>query len=310
MAGVVGGSDPSGRSTWPGFDGTPLHVRHWPAANPWGVVFLVHGIGEHSGRYDRTGRLLSAAGLDTWAADLRGHGLSEGKRVYVERWDDFLDDLDVRLAAARRPGLPVVLFGHSMGALISLTYVCSGRPTPDLLVLSATPLNASVPGWQRVVAPMLSRVAPGMVIANPISGEQLSRDPEVGTAYFADPLVQPRSTARLGAELFGAMKRARGQLGNLAACGVPTLAIHGAADTLVPTQFSEPLAAVPNLERRVLPGLRHESLNEPEGPQVVADVVAWIRARVPAGGAPETGPTPEEAPRQPTAVAPEAHTPV
>jgi acylglycerol lipase len=266
------------RSTWPAADGTPLHVRHWPAAgDPWATVLIVHGIGEHSGRYERTGRLMAEAGLDVHAFDLRGHGLSGGRRVYVRRWDDFLDDLEVRLGQVRREGRPLVLFGHSMGALIALTYLCSDRPAPDLLVLSALPLDASTPAWQRLLAPVLSRVAPTLLVANPISGEQLSHDPAVGIAYFADPLVQPRSTARLGAELFRAMKRARSELGRL---HVPTLVIHGGADTLVPTAVSEPLAGVAGVERRVLPNLRHETLNEPQGPEVVAGVVEWLRAHV------------------------------
>jgi len=263
----------------PGADGTPLHVRRWPpTGEPWATVLMVHGIGEHSGRYERTGRLMAEAGLDVHAFDIRGHGLSGGRRVYVRRWEDFLDDLEVRLRAVREPGRPLVLFGHSMGALIALTYACSDRPAPDLLVLSAPPLGAAVPVWQRSLAPILSRLAPTLVLANPISGDQLSRDPAVGTAYFADPLVQPRSTARLGAELLKAMKRGRAGLGRL---NVPTLVIHGGADTLVPTRVSEPLAAIPGVERRVLPGLRHETLNEPEGPQVVAAIVEWLRAQVP-----------------------------
>jgi alpha-beta hydrolase superfamily lysophospholipase len=263
----------------PGADATPLHVRHWsPTGEPWATVLIVHGIGEHSGRYERTGRLLAEAGLDVHAFDIRGHGLSGGRRVYVRRWEDFLDDLEVRLRAVREPGRPLVLFGHSMGALIALTYACSDRPAPDLLVLSAPPLGAAVPAWQRSLAPILSRLAPTLVLANPISGDQLSRDPAVGTAYFADPLVQPRSTARLGAELLKAMKRGRAGLGRL---NVPTLVIHGGADTLVPTRVSEPLAAIPGVERRVLPGLRHETLNEPEGPQVVAAIVEWLRAQAP-----------------------------
>lgn len=265
------------RSRWPAADGTPLHVREWAASGePWANILIVHGIGEHSGRYERTGRLLAAAGLQVEAFDLRGHGLSGGRRVYVGRWDDFLDDLEVRLAAMRVPGRPLVLFGHSMGALICLTYACSNRPAPDLLVLSAPPLEAGVPRWQRVLAPILGRVAPTLVLANPIAGEQLSHAPAVGEAYFADPLVQPRSTVRLGGELFKAMKAGRRGLAGL---HVPALVIHGGADTLVPTAASEPLAAIPGVERRVLPGLRHETLNEPEGPQVVAGIVEWIRRR-------------------------------
>jgi alpha-beta hydrolase superfamily lysophospholipase len=248
--GSTTGQEAAPWSTRPAPDGTPLLVRHWPAAgDSWATVLIVHGIGEHSGRYERTGRLMAGAGLDVYAFDLRGHGLSGGRRVYVHRWDDFLDDLAVRLTQARQEGRPLVLLGHSMGALIALTYVCSDRPAPDLLV------------------------------ANPIAGDQLSRDPEVGIAYFADPLVQPRSTARLGAELLRAMKRARSQVGRL---HVPTLVIHGGADTLVPTAVSEPLAGVAGVERRVLPNLRHEVLNEPEGPEVVATIVEWLRSHLPA----------------------------
>ena len=262
-----------------GADATPLHVRNWPpTGEPWATVLIVHGIGEHSGRYERTGRLLAEAGLDVHAFDLRGHGLSGGRRVYVRRWEDFLDDLEMRLRAVREPGRPLVLFGHSLGALIALTYACSDRPAPDLLVLSAPPLGAAVPVWQRSLAPILSRLAPTLVLANPISGDQLAHDPAVGIAYFADPLVQPRSTARLGAEFFKAMKRGRAGLGRL---HVPTLVIHGGADTLVPTQVSEPLAAIPGVERRVLPDLRHETLNEPEGPQVVTAIVKWLRTQAP-----------------------------
>src|ERR1035437_6431335 len=236
------------RSGRPAADGTPLHVRHWtPKGEPWARVLIVHGIGEHSGRYERTGRLMSEAGLDVHAFDLRGHGLSGGRRVYVRRWDDFLDDVGVQLAALREPGLPLVLLGHSMGALIALTYACSDRPAPDLLVLSAPPLRANVPGWQRVMAPILGRLAPTVVLANPITGDQLARDPAVGVAYFADPLVQPRSTTRLGAQLFAAMKRAGAGLDRLR---IPTLVIHGGADTLVPTAVSEPLGELPGVQRR------------------------------------------------------------
>jgi acylglycerol lipase len=274
--------EPAATATWPGNDGTALHVRHWPAVGkPWATVVLVHGIGEHGGRYERTGRLMAEAGLDVHAFDLRGHGLSGGRRVFVQRWNDYIADLEAALGRARPAGRPLVVVGHSMGALIALGHACSDGSKPDLLVLSAPPLGGNAPAWQRVAAPILSRIAPTMVIANPIAGDQLSRDPAVGNAYFADPLVQPRSTARLGAELFAAMKSTKQRIDRLS---VPTLVIHGGSDNLVPTAVSEPLAGVSVVERRVLPGLRHESLNEPEGPEVVAVIVEWLRAHVRSAG--------------------------
>lgn len=263
-------------------DGIELHERHWCASGEaWAQALLIHGLAEHIGRYERVGRILAEAGLDVHGFDLRGYGRSGGPRAYVDRWDDYLDDVEEAIRCAReaspadggRP-LPLALIGHSMGALIALTYACSDRPLPDLLVLSAPPLDAAVPAWQRLAAPALSRVAPKLMLDNPFAGDQLSRDPAVAEAYLADPLVWRRSTARLGAEFMGAMRLAGRRLGRLR---VPTLVIHGADDTLVPTRVSEPLAGLSVVERRVLPGLRHETMNEPEGPEVVAGIVEWLR---------------------------------
>ncbi|HEX8939407.1 MAG TPA: alpha/beta hydrolase [Candidatus Limnocylindrales bacterium] len=261
-------------------DGIDLRLRHWPAPGAaWASVLVVHGIAEHAGRYERVGRELAAAGLDVHAFDLRGHGESGGRRVHVARWDLFLDDVEDRLAglpAAR----PRILLGHSMGALLSLGYCLDGRPAPDLLVLSAPALRARVPAWQRLAAPVLGRLAPTLSLANPIDLAQLARDPAVGAAYDADPLVRQRTTARLGWELFRAMDRAAA---GLAALRVPTLVVHGGDDRLVPPAASEPLAALPGVERRVYPGLRHETLQDPEAPAIVADIVAWLRARLVGG---------------------------
>ncbi len=280
---MAAGSDPeagaSAAGTAPAPDGTPLFLRHWPAAGkPWAVLLLVHGLAEHSGRYERTGRLLAAAGLDVHAFDLRGHGRSGGREVFVNRWQDFLDDLASRAGAVRRPDLPFVLMGHSMGATIVLGYLASPNlpadaPKPDYLVLSAPAIEADIPATQRTLAPVLSLLTPMRIIENPISPEQLARDPEVGKAYFADPLVRPRSTARLGAEFIAAMAALQKDL----RVPVPALVVHGGEDRLVPTESSEVLATLPLVERRVIPGLRHEILNEPEGPQVVAVITGWLR---------------------------------
>jgi acylglycerol lipase len=257
-------------------DGTMLQTRRWePEGRPWARLLLVHGIAEHSGRYERTGALFASGGIDTHAFDLRGFGASGGRRAYVGRWDDYHDDLATMLSTLPGDG-PLVLMGHSMGGLIALGHVLDARPVPDLLVLSSPALGTTVPRAIRVAAPVLGRIAPRRLLGNGLRPEQLSRDAEVGKAYFADPLVFPRSTMRLGAEMFAAMGRARRDLGALR---VPSLVIHGSDDSIVPVGASEPLASLPNVERCVYPGLRHETLNEPDGPQVVADIVAWLRRR-------------------------------
>ena len=263
-------------------DGTELFVRHWSAIGPpWASVLLVHGLAEHSGRYEHVGRQLSEAGLEVDAYDQRGFGGSAGRRAFVDRWSRNHDDLEERLAAVRSAagGRPVVLFGHSLGGLIALGYVLAEppRPLPDLLVLSAPALESTIPAWKRLIARVLGRVAPTMEIKNDFDGSILSRDPTVGERYLADPLNQHATTTRFGAEAIAEQARVRAALSRLS---IPTLVYHGEDDHLVPTVASAPLAAVPGVARRTYPGLRHESHNEPEGAAVIGDVIAWLRERI------------------------------
>jgi acylglycerol lipase len=281
-AASVSTSAPSTTQLAAGRDGTAILVRHWPAIGAaWASVLLVHGIAEHSGRYERVGAQLAAAGLDVFAYDQRGFGSSGGRRAFIERWSLNHDDLEDRLAAVRvaSPDRPVVLFGHSLGGLLALGYAVADppRPLPDLLVLSAPALDSTVPGWKRVLARVLGSVAPTAALKNDLDGGVLSRDPAVGVAYLADPLNQHATTIRFGAVSFAEQARVRAALARLS---VPTLVYHGEDDHLVPTAASAPLAAVPGVVRRTYPNLRHESHNEPEGPAVIADVIDWIRLAV------------------------------
>ena len=260
--------------------GTQL-VRRWEASGPsWALVLIVHGLGEHSGRYERVGQQLATAGLSTHSFDLSGCGASSGRRADVESWSVYLDEVADRLLSLRSAGLPIVLFGHSMGGLIALEYVLSGRPAPDLLVLSAPGLGGGK-RWQRVVAPILAKLVPTLRVPSAIEGEQLSRDPKVGEAYFTDPMVLTYATARFGAEIFAAMNRTKAGLAKLT---VPTYVFHGGADSLVPPQISLPLADLPVVQRRVYPRLRHETFNEPEGQGVIEDMITWLRDRLTPSG--------------------------
>jgi lysophospholipase len=205
-------------------------------------VLLIHGLAEHSGRYERTGSILGAAGLDVTGLDLEGFGGSGGRRAWIPGWDTWLDDVEDRLEAIRASvdGRPVILFGHSMGGLVSLTYAESDRPQPDLLVLSSPWLAYHLPIWRRAGAQVLGRVVPTLEVANGFDGSTLSRDPAVGEAYLADHTTARR---RAGTEVLAAQKRANADLGRLR---IPTFVTHGGADPLVPTASSE--APVRSLE--------------------------------------------------------------
>jgi alpha-beta hydrolase superfamily lysophospholipase len=265
-------------------DGLALRTIHWHAAQPaWAAVLLVHGLGEHVGRYDHVARQMADAGIDVHGYDLRGFGASSGPRAYVPRWAALHDDLESRLAEARAtsPGLPLVLYGHSMGGLIALGYVLADppRPLPDLLVLTSPGLDSTIAGWKQSIAPILGRIAPRLRIPNGFGAGALSRDPEVDSRLAADPLSQTSSTARLGAAGFAEQHRVRALLATGIPLPVPTYVIHGSEDPIVPVGASEPLVeGRPNVTRRVYQGLRHETHNEPEGASVVEDTIAWIRA--------------------------------
>lgn len=252
-------------------------IRDWvPPSKPTAVVVLVHGIAEHSGRYERTGSLLSDAGFRVRSFDLIGFGASGGRRGDIAEWSLYHDQIERHMSWARDQGAPVVLMGHSMGGNLAAGYVLAGRPAPDLLVLSAPALGGGA-GWQRALAGVFSKIAPTLAVANSLNGEQLSRDPEVGAAYFNDPLVYAKTTPRLGAALFAAMAEVTE---NATRIQIPTLVLQGGADTIVPPQSTAVLGQVQGVERRLYPELRHEILNEPEGPEIVAEIVAWVSARL------------------------------
>jgi alpha-beta hydrolase superfamily lysophospholipase len=266
-------------------DGTQLLVRRWEATgDPWATALIVHGLGEHSGRWEAVGARFAASGIATESYDHRGHGASQGRRAHVERWTDLLDDVDDRLAASRRPGLPAILYGQSMGGLIvSDDLLDPARPAPDLAVLSAPALGDRLSPLLRALVPVVARVAPTLAVANPFAPAQLSRDPAVGVAYAADPLTTSKTTTRLGRSILDAARRVNARVAAGERFPCPVLVIHGDADAIVPTGSTAALADVPGVERRALPGVLHEPHNDPAGDAIVGDVIAWLRARVGAG---------------------------
>jgi len=267
-------------------DGLDLREYEWPAVGtPRAHLLLVHGIAEHAGRYPHVATQLASAGITTHAYDQRGFGGSGGHRAYIDRWSQYHDDLEDRLAEVRSAadGLPVVLYGHSMGGLIALGYTLADppRPLPDLLVLSAPAIDAAVPGWKRGLAEILGGTVPRFAIANTFPRGGLSSDPAVEAAYLADPLAVHRTTTRLGVSLFREQDRVKAALAGGAPLPVTTYVLHGADDPIVPEGASRSLEGRANVTRRVYPGLHHETHNEPSGATVIDDTIAWIVSRLP-----------------------------
>lgn len=263
-----------------GARGLRIHHRTWLTATaPAGVVVIAHGFAEHSGRYDRVAARLVASGYVVRALDHRGHGLSEGRRTAIVRFDDYVDDLDavLNLSRVRWEPLPMFLLGHSMGGMIALALAVRKPAGPDALVVSAP---AACPGnvsRARIAAGrVLSRIAPDIgVIRLPL--DRISRDPEVVAAYISDPLVfRTPIRARLGAEWLRTMDIVAAELPSLR---VPLLVMQGTEDGLVDPgcgPYVYERAGSPDKTLEMYDGLWHEIFNEPERERVVDDLVAWL----------------------------------
>jgi alpha-beta hydrolase superfamily lysophospholipase len=262
-----------------GATGQLLFRRSWLPKTSEQIIILVHGYGEHSGRYEQTAADLAHAGFEVHAYDQQGHGRSSGIRCHVRRFEHLLDDLEGFVAAVRaeRPPLPVVVVGHSMGGLVVAAYASQRNPKIAGVATSAAAL-AMPEDFSRaraIAVHVLKWLAPRLSLASQLDPNALSRDPAVVGAYLEDPLVQRKITASLASEMLSAMKRTAA-----ASVRLPMLLLHGEDDQICPVVGSRRFFEQLNVTQRRLvtyPGLRHELFNEPERANVLSDLVGWIR---------------------------------
>jgi len=268
-----------------GANGGRLFERSWqPGGAPKAAVIVVHGYAEHSGRYDHVGATLAAAGYAVYAYDHRGHGRSEGERALVRSVDAYLDDLDVfvaRIAAQHAAHAPVFLLGHSMGGAIVTLYAIERRPAVRGVLLSGAATGASERlGWRGRLVSVLGRILPKLPLVK-LDAATVSRDAGVVRLYDADPL---NYRGKMKAGLVRAMMRGGQRIARGASTiNSPLLVMHGTGDALVPADASTRLFENVSSEDKTLKlydGLYHEIFNEPERDAVLADVVAWLDARV------------------------------
>jgi alpha-beta hydrolase superfamily lysophospholipase len=261
-------------------DGLTLFRRAWLPDEVTRVLLVVHGFGEHSGRYDELGAWFAARGCAVHALDHRGHGRSGGPRTHVDRFAQLLDDLAQFHALVREehPAVPITLLAHSMGGLIALAYLAERRPSLSGAIVSGPALapDRALPPLRVWLARALRRVTPRLSLAAGLDLTGLSRDEEVLRRYVADPLVVRTMTTSLAAELLAASAATRERAGSIV---TPVLLMHGKQDTLCPVAATEEFAAqltAAGSALRVYPELRHEIFNEPEREQVFADAWRWI----------------------------------
>ncbi|SAK44902.1 hydrolase [Caballeronia catudaia] len=269
--------------------GVELFLHRWQSAPDVEVkarIALVHGLGEHAGRYDALAVALNAAGIELLAIDLRGHGKSSGDRVWVRVFTDYLRDADVLLeacAATSPADTPLFLMGHSMGGTIAALYVAERAPGRKLagLILSspALKIGAGTPRWKAKLSRIVGTVVP-RVAAFSIDPSLLSRAPGVVEAYRRDPLVHHGAVpARTAAQILAGMERVAAKRGAIA---LPLYVFYGSADAICDPAGSrefEANAGSTDSTLAIVEGGAHETLNDLDRDRVIRELIDWTLVR-------------------------------
>ena len=273
---------------WKSFDGLDMFAQGWDSEkDPKAVVCLVHGVGEHSGRYAHVGAAFAAAGYALLGFDLRGHGKSGGVRGHAPSLDAFFKDIEdfVRAAETRYPSAPRFLYGHSLGGLLSLSYAVTHKVNARGMIVSSPGLATAIQEQKMKVmlAKVLGSLAPTITLPSGLVTAHISRDPQVVETYVKDPLVHDKITTGFGRAGLQAIDIAFTHAAQLA---VPLLLVYCSEDQIAFPRGSEEFARLAPKELVTLKryeGLYHEPHNEPEKAQVLKDYVQWLDAQVRAG---------------------------
>lgn len=266
---------------FPSADGTRIYHQSWlPDEVPKAGILLVHGLAEHTGRYTNVVNHMVARGYAVYGLDHIGHGKSDGTRVYVKQFADFTDVLRSYQDRVRDrfPDMPFFLYGHSIGALIAAVYLFDYSAELAGVVFSGpcVKVPANVSATTVFLAKALSHVAPKLGLSA-VDASGISRDPAIVQAYIDDPLVyNGKTTARLASELLKAMQRVSAEAAGIV---LPVLIVQGGADTVVDPDGARMLhSALGSVDKtlKIYDGLYHEIHNEPEHPQVLADISSWL----------------------------------
>ena len=268
-----------------GLGGVRIHFRSWlPEGEPRAVVAICHGVNSHGGQHAWTAEQLAARGFAVYAVDLRGRGMSEGERFYVEDVAEYVADIGgvIGIAKERQSGLPVYLLGHSAGGVTSCTFALDHQDEIDGLICESFAFQVPAPGFVLSAIKGLSHVAPRLGVLT-LKMKDFTRDPAALQALEADPLTrdetQPAATV---AALVRADERLHDSFGQIT---LPVLILHGTEDRATVCKGSEFFFAHAGSADKTLKlyeGHYHDLLNDIGKEGVIKDITGWIEARLPA----------------------------
>lgn len=247
-------------------------------------IIIVHGLKDHSDRYTQVAEQLTKNGYAVYAYDLRGHGDSEGQRVWVDSFDQYIGDLEIiyDMVKKAQPNKPIYIFGHSMGGAIATTFALKNTRSIDGLILSAPALKAGedINAFLIGVTKILGSILPSLAVLE-LKDESFSRDPYVVNAMKNDKLIyQGKGPARTAKELLKTLSYIEDHMTEL---NIPFLALHGGKDVLTNPEGSKDLyqkAKTPDKTLKIYPDTYHDLLHEPEKDQIFSDILAWLNIHI------------------------------
>lgn len=270
--------------TFEAFDNRKMFVNQWVSpGSPKAGLVLVHGLGEHSGRYTHFAEFMNQHNISVYAVDLFGHGKTEGKQGHTPKIEDYLWQIKFLLDMVGQLGAPVFLYGHSMGGLLVLKYLFSQDPKVSGVVVSAPAIAPGypIPAAKKILGKVGRSVFPSLVQKNGLDVNGISRDEAIVNAYHADPLVHDYVSAELGIGILD--WGVEMQLLNVSELKIPLLLMHGTADVLTSYEASKDFSSKfrgGDVTFKTWEGFYHELHNEPEKEAVLNYVLDWIQKRI------------------------------
>jgi len=266
---------------WTTFDGLDIHAEEWvPSGTPKAVVCVLHGVGEHIGRYRPDGEALALAGYAMAGFDQRGFGKSGGRRGHTPSLEAYFKDIDRFLeeVSRRHPDVPRILYGMSMGGVLVLAYTPDRRPDLAGVIAAAPGLRTAIEEQtiKVLLARLLGQVTPTLTLKSGVDPQEISRDPQVVQAYLDDPLVHFFVTASWGRSMLQAVERV---FAGAPGFPLPLLLMHGTEDAIAYPRGSREYADLAPKERvtlKMCEGMKHELHTDPDKTEVFRIMIEWM----------------------------------